>query len=71
MSNISDTDKPEVIGAADSLMAVFGFYRVKCVFCAHSIGREEAMLLCQKRQILVDRESQCQFFEREPGVEGE
>lgn len=60
-----------VIQQADSLMAIFGFKRVTCSTCTHSVGEEAPLLLCRHRQILVDRDAQCKSYERDPGAEGD
>lgn len=56
-----------IINAADSLMAIFGYTRVTCDTCVHSVGTDGPVLLCNHRNVLVERDSQCPDFLREPG----
>jgi hypothetical protein len=61
----------EVINEADALMRIWGYKRVICAECRHSIGTDAPMLLCNSRQVLVERTAQCRLFEREAGSDHE
>ena len=60
-----------VIQQADALLGIFGYSRVQCSTCTHSIGTEAPLLLCSHRQVMVDRDAQCKSYERDPGEEGD
>ena len=56
-----------VIAQADSLMEIFGFHRVKCCHCVHSIGTDAGDMLCTELDLLVKADDQCELYQREPG----
>ena len=56
-----------VIAQADSLMKIFGFHRVKCRHCVHSIGTDAGDMLCTELERLVKADDQCELYQREPG----
>ena len=56
-----------VIAQADSLMEIFGFHRVKCCHCVHSIGTDSGDMLCTELEQLVKAEDQCELYMRDPG----
>ena len=56
-----------VINQADSLMEIFGFHRVKCCHCVHSIGTDAGDMLCTELDQLVKADDQCELYMREPG----
>lgn len=56
-----------VIAQADSLMEIFGFHRVKCCHCVHSIGTDASDMLCTELEQLVKADDQCELYMREPG----
>lgn len=56
-----------VIAQADSLMEIFGFHRVKCCHCVHSIGTDAGDMLCTELDRLVKADDQCELWMREPG----
>ena len=60
-----------VIAQADSLMEIFGFHRVKCCHCVHSIGTDSKDMLCTELERLVKADDQCELYMREPGSEGD
>jgi hypothetical protein len=60
-----------VISSADSLLAIFGYTRVSCATCRFSEGTESTLMNCQVRHRLVDRDDQCNKYEREPGADDE
>lgn len=58
-----------IINAADSLMQIFGFNRVKCAYCVFSIGTDKADMYCERKDELVQPDSQCEQYMREVGSE--
>lgn len=60
-----------VINQADSLMEIFGFTRVQCRHCVHSIGTDAGDMLCTELERLVKADDQCDLWMREVGVEGD
>lgn len=60
-----------VINSVDSLMAIFGYKRVTCEACHHSEGTHDLVLMCNHRNVLVERDSQCADFVRATGVDDE
>ena len=56
-----------IIQSADSIVALFGYKRVACAYCTHSIGTDAPLLLCDHTKQLVERDAQCPAFSREPG----
>jgi len=53
--------------AADSLMAIFGMTRAKCCHCIHSIGTDHDDMYCTDKGQLVERDGQCEKWERATG----
>lgn len=60
-----------VINQADSVMAIFGFTRVKCYHCVHSIGTDAGDTYCTELERLVKDDDQCELWMCEIGVEGD
>ena len=60
-----------VISQADSLMAIFGYRRVACRYCIHSVGTDKADMYCAHIRELVQPDSQCEAYMREIGSEGD
>lgn len=56
-----------VINQADYLMGIFGFHRVQCCHCNHSICTDKLDMFCAVKNELVDRDSQCKNYTREVG----
>lgn len=56
-----------LINQADSLMAIFGFHRVQCCHCHHSICTDKQDMLCSLKNELVKRDSQCAEYMRDGG----
>ena len=54
-----------IINAADSLMGIFGYTRVKCAYCVFSIGTDKADMYCEYHGELVKPDSQCEEYMRE------
>lgn len=60
-----------VINAADQIMAIFGFKRVRCDSCCHSRAISSTEIHCNSLSIIVRRDDQCEKYVREPGAEGD
>ena len=60
-----------VINAADSLMAIFGYKRVHCDTCYHSVGISSTKMQCNSLSVIVRRDDQCEKYVREAGAEGD
>ena len=60
-----------VINAADQIMAIFGFKRVRCESCYYSEGVSSTQMKCNSLSIIVRRDDQCEKYVREPGAEGD
>jgi hypothetical protein len=57
--------------AADSLMSIFGLNRAKCCHCIQSIGTDQQDMYCTLKGQLVERDSQCEEWERATGSDDE
>ena len=58
-----------VINAAYSLMQIFGYKRVACRYCDYSLGTDKADMYCERKDELVQPDSQCEQYMREVGSE--
>jgi hypothetical protein len=57
--------------AADSLMSIFGMTRAKCCYCIQSIATDQNDLYCTAKGQLVERDDQCESWERATGSDDE
>lgn len=57
--------------AADSIMSIFGMTRAKCAHCIQSIGTDHGDLYCTAKGQLVERDDQCERWERATGSDDE
>ena len=55
----------------DSFMSIFGLARAKCCHCIQSIGTDQNDLYCTAKGQLVERDDQCESWERATGSDDE
>ena len=58
-----------VINAADSLMAIFGFKRVRCDTCCYARAINSTQIHCNSLSIIVRRDDQCEKYQKDPGLD--